>query len=357
MSTRSDLVLNRLTETAAEQKATEIYFFPGQVPFLRIYGQIMPLVKEEILALSLIEEITDSLLNPFEKKKLEKERHLIIVKEVGKIGSLEARFTYEKGQLSLSFKILSRGLEDLEKAGMPSIVKDFTHLSQGVVFIVGPRDAGRSTLAASLLDYINKNQERFIATLEQPIRYKLVAQKSVIEQREVGKDVLSFKDGIAHLERRSIDVAMISSCQEAELIEELFSLAEAGTLVFTIFNAESTIKTINRIINFFPAEKKDSIRYLLSANLGGIIATRLVRRIAGTGRVRALEILPGSAAIRNLILENKINQLNGILELGVDGAISLDRYLADLASAGEISFEEGLYCSLNKEKYKSLVRR
>jgi len=357
MSTRSDIVLNRICERAAEGGATEVYLFPARVPSLRLYGQIVFLVNEEVLSISLIEEIADFLLSPEEKKELEGKRQFVKVKEIGKIGGVEVRFTFEEGQLSISLKLLSRQLEDLEKIDLPSVVKNFTYLSQGVVFIAGPRDAGRSTLAASLLDYINKNQTRFIATVEEPIRYKLKSDKSVIEQREVGKDVFSFKEGISHIKRRNVDVAYISSCLEPEILEELLSLAEAGILVFTIFNAESSIKTINRIINFFPSDKKDSIRYLLADNLGGVIATRLVPKSGGAGRVRALEILPGSATVKSLIAENKISQLKNILEMGTDNAVFLDRHLSDLVSAGEITYEDGLRYSLNKDRFNSLVRR
>jgi len=355
MSTRSDIILNRICQTSAEQKATEFYFFPVQPPFLRISGEIIPLVNEEILTVSLLEEIADSLLSPEEKAKLKEVKQLIVVKEIGKMGNIQISFVYQKDQLSICFKLLSREIEILDKAGLPPVVLNFKHLLQGVVFIVGPRDSGRSALAASLLDDINKNQGRFIATVEQPIRYRLAAVKSVIEQREVGKDVSSFKEGILYIKRRNIDVAMVSLCQETGIVEELLSLAESGVLVFTILNGESSIKFISRFIA--SAEKKDSIRSLFADNLGGVIVTRLVPKVGGGERVRALEILPGTSAVKNLINENKINQLNNILELGTGNAIAIDRYLADLVSAGEITFEEGLKYCVDKGKYQILVNR
>ena len=367
MSARSDIILNRICQTAAEQKATEFYFFPVQPPFLRINGEIIPLANEEILTVSLLEEIADSLLSPEEKAKLSAKggsaeggkevKQLIVVKEVGKMGNVQISFVYQKDQLSLCFKLLSHEIEILDKAGLPPVVLNFKHLLQGVVFIVGPRDSGRSSLTASLLDDINKNQGRFIATVEQPIRYRLAASKSVIEQREVGKDVSSFKEGISYIKRRNIDVAMVSLCQETGIVEELLSLAESGVLVFAILNGESSIKFISRFINSFSTERRDSVRSLLADNLGGVIVTRLVPKVGGGERVRALEILPGTLAVKNLINENKINQLNNILELGTGNAIAIDRYLADLVSAGEITFEEGLKYCVDKGKYQILVNR
>jgi len=259
--------------------------------------------------------------------------------------------------LSIYFKLLGQEIEDLNKMSLPSTVENFTYLSQGIVFIVGPKDSGRSTLVASLLNFINKNQNRFIATLEEPIKYRLTEAKGIVEQREIGKDVLSFKDGIDYIKKRNIDVVMLSSCDQPEILEELFALAEAGMLIFTIFDAESSIKTINRIINFFPLERKEAIRQLLADNLGGIISTRLIPKKGGGQRIRAVEILPGSLAVRNLIRENKINRLDSVLELGTDNASSLDHYLADLVSSGEIDIVQGQAFCLNKEKYQALVKR
>jgi len=357
MSTRSDIILNRICQTASEQKATEFYFFPVQPPSLRINGEIIPLANEEILTSSLIEETTDSLLSSEEKEKFKEAKQLIVVKEIGKMGDIQISFVYQRDQLSICFKLLSREIEILDKAGLPSVVLNFKHLLQGVIFIVGPRDSGRSSLAASLLDDINKNQGRFIATVEQPIRYRLTAVKSVIEQREVGEDVPSFKEGISFIKRRNVDVAMVSLCQETGIVEELLTLAEAGVLVFAILNGESSIKFINRFINSFSQERREVVRSLFVDNLGGIIVTRLVPKVGGGERARALEILPGTTVVKNLINENKIHQLNNILELGTGQAIAMERYLADLVSAGEITFEEGLKHCVDKEKYKILVRR
>jgi len=356
MSTRSDIILNRICQTAAEQKATDLYLFPVQTPFLRVDSQIISLPSEEILNVSLLEEMVDSLLTQEEKEKFEKEKQLIVVKKIGKVGNAQISFVCQKSQISICLKLFTQEIENLDGIGLPPVVKNFTQLFQGIVFVTGTRDSGRSSLVISLLDFINKNQAKFISTLEQPIKYRLEGAKSIVEQREVGKDVFSPKDGLSYIKKRNIDVAMVSYCDSPEILEELLKLAESGILVFTIIDAPSSLSAINRIVNFFPPERKESICSLLADSLGGVISMRLVPKLVG-GRVRALEILPGSRVVKNLIREDKIKQLENILELGTDNAISLDRYLADLVSAGEITAENGIKYCLNERRFEALLRR
>ena len=357
MSTRSDIILNRICQTAAEQKATEFYFFPAQPPFLRINGEVIPLANEEVLTASLLQEIADALLSDQEKEKFQKAKQIVIAREIGRVGNIQVTLVYQKGQLAIYFKLLSQEIKVLDRTGLSPIILDFKNLLKGVVFIVGPRDSGRSSLAASLLEDINKTQRRFIATLEQPIKYRLTPIKSIIEQREVGQDVASFREGISFIKRRNIDVAMVSLSSQEYILEDLLALADSGVLVFAIFNGDSSVKFIDRFLSSFSSEKRDLTSSLLADNLGGIIATRLVPRIGGGTRIRALEVLPGTVAVKNLVRENKIKQLSNILELGTDKAVSLNRYLADLVSAGEISFEDGLKYCLDKKRYQLLVRR
>jgi len=357
MSTRSDIVLERICQTAAEQKASEIYFFAGQPPSYRGNAQIVPLSNEEVINVNLIEEIVASLLSEAEKEKLSRDKQIIVVKTIGKLGAVQVNIVFQKGQMAITLKMLSQEIESLDAAGLPPILKNFTYLAQGIIFIVGPRDSGRFSLVASLVNDINRNQEKYIATVEEPIKYNFVGEKSIIEQREVGADVGSFSTGLDSLQKRNIDVIMCSDGNEESVLEQLLNLAANGSLVFTIFNAASSVQALNRIINSFPLDKKALMRYILSENLGGIITTRLLPRIDGGHRVRALEIVPGVPAIKKLIADDKISQIENLLELGVENSFSLDRYLADLASAGEISAEIGLKYCLNEQKYRTFLRR
>ena len=357
MSTQTEVILNRICRGGAERKASEIYLLPAQPPFIKVDGKMRTLTGEGIISLSFINDLAQSLLTPEEQNRLKDKRQIDVIKPIGKIGNSQINIYYQKNELACRIKLLAQEIIALEKLGLPEMVTDFTNLLQGIVFITGPRDSGRSTLLISLLDHINRNQTKFIATLEKPIKATLRGVKSVVEQREVGKDVPSFLQGLRYIRQRNAEVVMVSQINRAEEISEIFAIAEAGSLVFTIMDTGSAIKTIKRILHFFPAEEEENIRYFLSENLGGIVASRLVPKIGG-GRIRALEVLPGTPAVRTIIATGRFHQLAGVIQASEDQtSISLDQYLADLVTSGKVMTEEAVKYSVNKELFRSLLRR
>lgn len=357
MSTQTEVILNRICRGAAEQRASEIYLLPAQTPFVRIDGKMRTLTGEGIVAISFLNDLLETLLNPDEQKRLKEKRQLEVIKSIGKIGDCQINFYYQKGGLALRIKLLAQEIIDLEKLGLPQMVKDFTGLLRGIVFITGPRDSGRSTLLISLINHINKHQAKFIATIEKPVKATLTGIKSVVEQREAGKDVPSFLQGLRYVHQRNADVVMVSQINNAEVMNEIFAIAEAGSLVFTIMDTASAVKTIKRILHFFPADQEERIRYFLSENLAGIVSSRLVPKIGG-GRIRALEILPGTPAVRTIIASGRFHQLTGVIQASEDQtSISLDQYLADLVTSGKVMTEEAVKYCVNEESFRSLLRR
>ncbi len=357
MGIQTESIFGRICQQAAEKRASEIYLLPGQTPFVRIDGQMQPLIGENILAASFINDVVDSSLGDEQKKELEEQKQIIIVKEISRIGNTQVDIYYQKEELGLRLKLLSREIIELAKLEVPEMVKRFSRARRGIVFIAGTRDSGRSTLAVSILNDINKREVKFIATVEKPVKTVLSGVKSVIEQREVGKDVNTFLDGLRYIRERNADVVMVSQVKDSQVINEIFAIAEAGSLVFAIIDTESAIKTLKRILHFFPAAEEENIRYFLSENLAGIICSRLIPKIGG-GRIRALEILPGVPAVRSIIASGKFHQLAGILQASEDKtAISLDQYLADLVSSGKVMTEEALKYCADEEVLRSLLRR
>ncbi len=357
MSIQIETTFNRICQQAAEQRASEIYLLTAQPPFVRVDGQMQSLAKENVLSASFIEGLLSDLLDEDQKRELEKKKQVTVIKEIGRVGNSQISVYYQKGALSLRIKLLTREIIDLAKLEAPEVVKKFTKIKKGIVFITGPRDSGRSTLVVSLLNDINKREAKFISTIEKPIKTVLSGLKSVVEQREVGKDVDSFLSGLGSIRERNIDVVMISQIEDAQVMNELFAIAEAGSLVFAVIDTESAIKTLKRILRFYPADEEDNVRYFLSENLGGIICSRLVPKIGG-GRIRALEILSATPAVKSIIAGGKFHQLAGILQASEDRtAISLDQYLADLVSSGGVMAEEALKYCANEEVFRSLLRR
>ena len=357
MSTQTEVILNRICREAAERKASEIYLLPAQSPFIRVDGVLKTPTGEGIISLSFINDLIPILLNSEEQNILKKERQIEIIKSIGKIGSSQINVYYQKNELACRIKLLAQEIIALEKLGLPEMVTNFANLLKGIVFITGPRDSGRSTLLTSLLDHINKTQVKFISTLEKPIKATLRGVKSVVEQREVGKDVPSFLDGLRYIRKRNAEIVMVSQIKRVEEVKEIFAIAEAGSLVFTIMDTASAVKTIRRILHFFPAEEQESVRYFLSENLGGIVASRLVPKIGG-GRIRALEVLPGTPAVRSIIATGRLHQLTGVIQASEDQtSISLDQYLVDLVTSSKVITEDAVKYSVDEELFRSLLRR
>jgi twitching motility protein PilT len=238
---------------------------------------------------------------------------------------------------------------------LPKVVNELISAKKGLVLVTGPRDSGRSTLIAAIVDYINKNFNYYISTLERPIEYVFSNGKSLVEQREVGRDVMSFADGIKLNQNRNIDVLVVSEIESNEMFLELLKICQRGVLVFVIADMNNTYGAIKQLIENSPPESQGIVRTLLGDNLVGIISTRLVSKIGG-GRVLAIEAFSASAMVQNLIKEGRIPQLKNIFQISEqETSISLDRFLADLIGSGQISLEEASKHAMEPEALKSLV--
>lgn len=357
MSTQNEVILARICQSSAEQRSSEIYLLPAQPPFIRIDGKVKQLTGEGIISSSFIDDLFKNALTPEEQETLARQRQIEVVKNIGKMEECQIDVYYQKDSLACRIKLLAQEIIDLEKLGLPEMVTRFAGFLRGIVFIAGPRDSGRSTLLTSLLNQINKSQTKFIATVEKPVKSVLRGVKSVVEQREVGKDVPSFLQGLRYVRQRNVDVVAVSQIDNAEIMDEIFAIAEAGGLVFAIMDTESAIKTVKRILHFYPTDKEENARYFLSENLAGIVVSRLVPKIGG-GRIRALEVLSGTPAIRSIIASGRFHQLAGILQATEDQtSVALDHYLADLVTSGKVMSEEALKQCDNEEVFKSLLRR
>lgn len=357
MSTQNEIILNRICQNSAEKRASEVYLLPAQPPFVRIDGKMGILAGESIITASFINDFFENILDEREQSVLEKEKQIEVIKNIGKMGECQIDIYYQKNSLACRIKLLAQEVIDLEKLGLPKMVTRFADFFKGIIFIAGPRDSGRSTLANSILNHINKNQAKFIATVEKPIKSILIGRRSVVEQREVGKDVLSFLSGLRYIRQRNADVVFVSQIDDAATMDEIFAIVEAGSLVFAIMDTESAIKTIKRILHFYPTDKEETARYFLSENLAGIVVSRLVPKIGG-GRIRALEVLAGTPAVRSIIASGRFHQLAGVIQATEDQtSVSLDQSLVDLVTSGKVVSEEAIKHCNNEEIFRNLLRK
>lgn len=356
MSTQVQVILNHFLESAAEKKASNLYLFPGQVPFIRQEGIIMSLSSEAIIDINFIDDLAKTILSSVEQEKLIKNGELTISKDIGK-QRVRLDFIRQKGLLSLSIKLIPSIIVPLDRLKVPKVIKELASLDKGLIIISGPRDSGRSTLLAAMIDYINKNFSKYIATLEEPIEQVFLGGKSLVEQREIGQDVPNFSTGLHSIKNRNVDVVVVSNIDNSEQMQTVLEIAQKGVLVFITLDFDSSSKIIQTILKWFPHEKREFIQLMLGENLEGIICTRLVPRVGG-GRLLALEIMRGSIAVKTLIKEGKIHQINNVFQIGSEAAsISLDRFLADLVKSGEVLVNEAEKYAIDINDFQSMIRR
>jgi twitching motility protein PilT len=243
----------------------------------------------------------------------------------------------------------------LEKIGLPPIVAELCRRPQGLFLVTGPTGSGKTTTLASMINFINQTMDRHIITIEDPIEYYHTHQKSVINQREVHRDTKGFDAALRSALREDPDTILVGEMRDLETIRLALSAAETGHLVFGTLHTTSAPKTIDRIIDVFPAAEKDMIRAMLSESLQAVIAQTLLKRKKG-GRVAAHEILIGTRAIRSMIRENKIAQMKSTLQTGASvGMQTLDQNLLELMNTGVVTREEAMSKADNQELFQKHV--
>ncbi|HEY4475559.1 MAG TPA: PilT/PilU family type 4a pilus ATPase [Candidatus Paceibacterota bacterium] len=349
--------LHELMIITAKQNASDLHIGVGKKPTLRIDGMLVPLEKEQVVTPEIAEGLVYALMTPEQKDQF------LVKKEVDFSYSYEdkARFRVnvfiQRGFKAAALRTIPSQIRTVEQLGLPPILHDFTKMSQGFVLIVGPAGHGKSTTLAALIDEINHKRTEHIITIEDPIEYLFVQDRSIISQREVRTDTPTFHRALRSVLRQDPDVLMIGEMRDPESISTAMTAAETGHLVFSTLHTNSAAQTIDRIIDSFPPEQQGQVTSQLAATLVAIISERLVPKIGG-GRVPVCEIMIVNSAIRNLIREHKAYQIDLVIETSLqEGMITLNRSLAIMVKRKEIALENAELYSLNPSELKILLDR
>jgi len=349
--------LNELLLTTARQNASDLHIGVGRRPTLRIDGVLIPLQKEPILTPEMTEGLILGLLTEEQKQIFYKDRQVDFSYSFEDKARFRVNTYFQRGFMAAALRSIPAQVRTIEELKLPPILHDFAKLKQGFILVVGPAGHGKSTTLASVLNEINHERTDHIITIEDPIEYLFVQDRAIISQREVGSDIDTFQKGLRSILRQDPDVIMIGEMRDPETIATAMTASETGHLVFSTLHTNSASQTIDRIIDSFPADQQGQVTSQLSATLVGIISERLIPRIDG-GRVPACEIMLANPAIRNLIRERKVFQIDLVIETSLqEGMLSLNRSLVNLVKKKEISLENAENYSLNPAELRILLER
>jgi twitching motility protein PilT len=347
--------LSGLIMEVVKEGGSDLHLAVGRYPTVRVNGSLIPLLKKSVLS----PEDTKGLI--FSMLSEENKEQLLLKKELDFSFALEdkVRFRvnafFQKGFLGASLRLIPIEIRDLKSLHLPDILVDFANKEQGFFLVVGPIGHGKSTTMASMIDHINHTRAEHILTIEDPVEYLFIQDKSIIDQREVRVDTDDFHSALRSMFRQDVNVAMIGEMRDTETISAAVTAGETGHLVFSSLHTNSASQTVDRIIDSFAPEQQNQIRLQLSNALLGIFSQRLIPRISG-GLVPAYELLVNNSAVKNLIRENRTHEIDMVIETSFEaGMVSLNRSLADLVRQGEITMENAYAFSLNPGGLEGLI--
>jgi twitching motility protein PilT len=356
MSERSGNRIDTLLRIVVDKKASDLHLAVGSPPMVRVDGDLQRLKWR-----TLTEEEYEKLIAPIAPEKLLKEWRETgdadFAYSMGKIARFRVNlFRQEHGSGAVLRMIPPRVLS-IEELGLPPIVANVARVSRGLVLVTGPTGSGKSTTLAALLDWINRTRASHIVTIEDPVEFIHMPQKSLISHRELGFDTPTFAGALKAVLREDPDVVLVGELRDLETMSMALQAAETGLLVFGTLHTNSAAKAVDRLIDSFPAEEQEEVRTVLAEVLKSVVAQVLLKKKGG-GRVPAFEVLRGSSALSNSIREGKMNMISTLIQTGrTAGMVGMDQYLVDLVVAATVDADEAFEKALDKDQFKGLLEK
>lgn len=344
-----ELILNVIHEDGSD-----LHLGALRVPAIRVSGELIFLSKHPVLTQEDVFGILGEILNQKQIELFKENMEADFSYDFRGEARLRGNAFFQKGLVNLVFRLVPK-VQTMEELKLPPILIDLARKKQGFFLVVGPVGQGKSTTLSAMINVINNEQARNIITIEDPIEHVYTANKSIINQREVGIDTKDFHVALKEVFREDVNVIMIGEMRTPETISTAVTAAETGHLVLSTLHTNNASQTIDRIIDSFPGNQQDQIRSQLASSLLGIFSQRLIPRIAG-GLVPAYELLLNNNAVANLIREKRTHEIDVVIETGSEsGMVDLNHSLMELVRAGEISIENAYQNSLNPRGLERLV--
>ena len=331
--------IEKLLKYTVDKNASDLHLSAGSPIMMRIRGSMTQIDAKAVnpeTAASLIRTV----LNDEQKAFLEKNREIDFSLYIPTIGRFRANVFYQRLGMGAAFRVIPEKIPGMDEIGLPIVVKNLIDLENGIILVTGPTGSGKSTTLAAMVDYVNTSKDGHIITIEDPIEFIHSSKKCLVNQREVGSSTNSFANALRSALREDPDYILVGEMRDLETISLALTAAETGHLVFATLHTASAPKTITRVIDVFPTTQQDQIRVMLSESIQGVIAQKLYPKKDELGRVAAFEIMIATQAVRNIIREQKIYQLESVIQTGRQlGMQDLEQAKRRLVSDGRLSPE------------------
>lgn len=343
--------LTELLTLSVNNKASDLHLSPGLRPLVRINGDLTPLEGQAVMSPEALRNMVIASMVEDQRKQFEVDWELDYAVNVPSLASFRVNAFRMNNGVAAVFRVIPDNIPTLDELALPPVFKTLLELPNGLILLTGPTGSGKSTTLAAMVDYINERQACHIITIEDPIEFTHHSKKSLINQRQVHRDTHDFAAALRSALREDPDVILLGEMRDLETIRLALTAAETGHLVMATLHTSSAPRTINRIVDVFPAGEKNMIRNMLSESLQAVICQTLLKNTSD-GRIAALEIMLGSTAIRNLIREDKIAQMYTTIQTSSEmGMITLDQYLHMLVDKQLITLDSARESSMNKESF------
>ena len=333
------LTIEDLLHFSVNQGASDLHLATGSIPMIRVHGKMkkldLPIMTQEIM-----QELVYSVLTPEQQERFHEMKEIDFSAKLPGIARFRVNVFEQINGWSAVFRTIPAEIRSFEELGLPEVMKDLSLRDRGLVLLTGPTGSGKTTSLATMIDWINEYKELHVVTIEDPVEFFHESKNCLINQRELGANTHSFANALRAGLREDPDVILVGEMRDLETISLALTAAETGHLVLATLHTSSAAKTIDRIIDIFPASQKTQVRSMLAESLEAVIAQKLLTQKGGEGRVVACEVMMANTAIRNLIREDKIYQIPSVIQSGgKEGMQSLDQDLMRLLHKGLLDRE------------------
>ena len=351
--------LPELLKKMTEMGASDLHLATGAHPRVRVDGRLSPLKEIPLLTAEDTRRLVYSVLTGDQKQHLEDRLELDFSFGIGGLARFRGNCFNQRGAVGAVFRAIPLRVRSLDSLNLPAVLRTFCRKPRGLILVTGATGSGKSTTLAAMIDQINSDRQAHILTIEDPIEFLHEHRNCLVNQREVHSDTRSFASALRAALRQDPDVVLIGELRDLETVEAALRIAETGHLTLGTLHTRSAASTIHRVIDVFPAHQQPQIRAQLSLVLEGIACQALLPRGNGSGRAAAMEVMVPNPAIRNLIREDKVHQLESVMQMGRGryGMQTFNQSLADLFLAGQIERDTALEYSINPDELRQMLNR